>query len=438
MKPPSTSTQKNSKKRHILRHLSKILTRSIIGPWSMKAPLTNSVILFGLTTCPLLASAQTIREVTEQVGTPLEATRTSEGLAFDFRDTTVDAFFVNGPYRFEVTDSQTRLSSNTPIQSVYICGRNANPNSNEVSFEDDGSRRIITMSGYNGQNGCRTLKMASPYSTIVKLGGLYSKYYRLSGFTAAGSLENLVNDLTAATGVMAITFQQARDSLIAFETHIRKTDRRHLIRLKNVLDSSIALMLNEKGMPKLPVTHRVIQENARLTMVLATVLNELMDEYEGVPNLDLAIRNLRVLQQQIRVAYGWQEGLAGSASKAYVALAAVLDLDIRSFYEYMGAGGAVDAKPMNDLLRAVGHLMVATKAKNGGDAAVKDEVKALSQVWTRADIQKVIAQLFNAPQDYSQQIQPKLRLLFMALESLSEFSSVSFLLPEDIRSTVMK
>jgi len=67
-------------------------------------------------------------------------------------------------------------------------------------------------------------------------------------------------------------------------------------------------------------------------------------------------------------------------------------------------------------------LNAAARARNGGDAAVKAQVSNLAAQWNGSQWQQALKSLLAAPQDYSKLVQPKLKLLIMAAESISDLT----------------
>lgn len=251
--------------------------------------------------------------------------------------------------------------------------------------------------------------------------------------SAAGGLMsfNISEDLKAATVQVIATYRKALEQLSVFEANIGKSQRGHLKRLKQALGDAITRMSDAKGNPLIPVTHDSVREDARMIMVFATVLNELLEDYSDVATIQNQVKNLAALSQQIRSAYGWNTGLVGGGSKAIASLAAVVDLEMRELYNLMASFGQVSsAEPFFNLIKRNSAVSRAVNAKNGGDAAAKVEIAKFVDEWNKAEWQAMIATLLNAPQDQRGFVQPKLRLLLMAMESLSDLAQVQIIITD--------
>ena len=150
--------------------------------------------------------------------------------------------------------------------------------------------------------------------------------------TAFGQAE----DMKFAALPMVAVYQRVSEHLRDFRQIVARdsADARHLARLETHLRNTLKIMVDNKGAPLLPVTHRLVTEGSRMIMVLSTVLEEITDKYDFngriLEPLKPAKFALGQLSLQIRTAYGWEEGLAGSGSKALAALSAILDSELRS------------------------------------------------------------------------------------------------------------
>jgi hypothetical protein len=378
-----------------------------------------------LTTSMALILASLITTSTAFAG----ITRTETG------DILFDATGSAGAIKVTITDSSA--AANAPISAVYLAYTLSDGdglNLNGVSI--DNNNRVATLSTQyirGGVKGCRGFQMSANNIRSVKLNA--GNYFKICGIEIRGGSLNLPEDLKAAGTPLLVSYQTALQKLEDFNSGIKRSDQRHVVRLKQALQNAITKATDDKGNMSLPITHEIVRENSRLIMVLATVLNELLLDYDGVEHLKVPIEYLKSLSTQIRQSYGWNEGLAGSSSKSLAALGYVVDLEIRELYATMGAAGVTDLTAMNNLMRATHMMINRVKASNGGDAASQAVVNNFATVWNSTGIQTILGQLMNASADVGGLIQPKIKLLFMAIESISDLTNSGLLIPDQAPSS---
>jgi hypothetical protein len=329
-----------------------------------------------------------------------------------------------------VTITSGKIVANAPISAINICVNVSRYGFKDVKTQSSGRSTIISLDSIDTYlQNCSWVTINND-SRLINFAGASSTYLKIGGITIRGGSLNLPEDMKAAGTPIIVSFQTALEKLTEFTGGIKKTDQRHIMRLKQALQNALTKFMDKDGNMILPVTHEVVRENSRLIMVLATVLNELLVDYDEVESLKVPIEYLKSLSSQIRSAYGWNEGLAGSASKSLTALGTVIDLEIREVYSTMGAAGVTDISSMNNLLKATQIMINRVKASNGGDANSSDVVNNFATTWNSAQVQTILGQLMNAPADVAGLIQPKLKLLFMAVESLSDLTNTGLLLPD--------
>lgn len=343
--------------------------------------------------------------------------------------------FSEGLYKFSIRNRGKIVSANVPIKSFVLCGFHGTAKLNGFTAESSISGKALyrTNPVINGSGStdyqCFNYEASKPYPKTVEVTGDRSPHIQ-SIVLHVGALD-LPNDLKASASSTANLLQFSLEQLNSFEANIKRTDRRHVVRLKKALTDTLALMVDDKGNQKLPVTHMTVQENVRLIMVLATVLNELLDDYSDIESVKIQVTALTSLSKQIRDAYGWTEGLAGASSKSYSALATVIDLELRDLVTTMSAFAASNASVFYELMKVNHAVNRAVLAKTGGDSAAKIQVEAFVKTWNAQEWQKVLSQLMNAPADYKGLVQPKLKLLLMAVESMGDKGELSITIPMD-------
>ncbi len=359
------------------------------------------------------------------------------GVQFDLKTCAAGPCSINeNLLRLTRSGDLSAVGANAPISQAYICVL-LKPGVTQAlpSFDksSDGKVTFINPAGDNEwgfrYQNCIWVNLPRPYTNKIALGhrrGMSNKEFFLGFHIDAvvlnGGTLDMANDLKVSASPMILTYTYALEQLQAFEGMIKKSDRRHLARLKLALTNTLKIMVDEKGTALLSVTDQAITENSRMIMVLSTVLNELLEEYDDTSNdwMKIPVATLARLPKQIRDSYGWKDGLAGSGSKALASLATVLDLELKDLYMAMASFGTANPAAFNNILRANARLSASVRANNGGDAAVRPALIEVVRAWNSQEWQDMLVQLMNAPQDYQKLVQPKLKLLLMASESVSD------------------
>lgn len=245
----------------------------------------------------------------------------------------------------------------------------------------------------------------------------------------AGNTDTIVEDMKNASSPLILTYTSIGEHLSDFRQIVSKnsSDARHLNRLESQIKNTLKLMVDEKGNALLPVTHRKITESSRMIMVLATVLEEITDSYDFTSRflepLEPAKKSLNKLSQQIRTLYGWDDGLAGSGSKALAALGTILDSELRSLYSLTATfnNDAKTAQAFNAIFRANSVLVAKVNASNAGDIAGTDAAKTVIQNWNSAEFQNILQLAMSAPKDAQSQIQNRILMALTAIESIKDY-----------------
>jgi hypothetical protein len=322
----------------------------------------------------------------------------------------------------------TIVTSNVPITEVEMCGKNGRTSSNWelkenlVLVSNPSGKAVFSLRSSDGSINCSWMKV--PNVKTVSSGNSYS-YLTVSKIKIAFGSYNISEDFRPAAGGLASWYQLVSQRLNEFEGKIKKSDRRHLSRLKTALADAVSGLkdpTDKEGKRFRTITDDRVREQARVVMVLATVLNELLNDYDDVPELQGSVTVLRNLSAQIRIAYGWDTGLSGNGSKAYAALCEVIDIELKDLYYTAGSFGGIDPSVFHNLMKANSALKRATAVATGGDARSNRQVKDFADVWNAQPWQQMLRRLANAPQDFQGLVQPKLKLLIMAVDSMDNFS----------------
>ena len=339
-----------------------------------------------------------------------------------------------GPIKVTVTAHEVR--ANAPISQVCVkvLPTGYGLASDGITFQPNGRSSTVTASLTRGQsNQPKMYNLPTRDIRQIKFTNLpgvdNAAYFEFCGVEIRGGSLNLPEDMKVASMSMMVSYQSALDQIEEFNLGIKNSDKRHLARLRGALTNTMKLMSDEKGLPVLPVTSEIVRENSRLIMVLATVINELLVDYADVGYLKVPIEILKNLATQIRDAYGWNEGLAGASSKSLAALGVVVDLELRDLYSTLAAAGVTEVSTMNAMIRATHHLIAKVNAANGGDSASQEAMANFRQLWNSADIQSLLNKLMSASPDVSGLIQPKLKLLFTAIEAMSNLTESDLSIP---------
>lgn len=254
----------------------------------------------------------------------------------------------------------------------------------------------------------------NPYLSIVSLAFLGSPKSLALGLSHAGQglytiYQNTLNQLNQLTG------------------SLRRSDRPHMDRLKASIQSAMDAFVLQKEVITVPVTHQNVQESARMVVAMGTVMEEIFSEYDDVATTQLIIENIRELVSQLRMSYGWTNGLAGAPSKAMSAIGVVLETTLRELLINKDALDSNMNRTIYTQLRFKAMaLKAAVKGRAGGDASVAKEVQAFANDWNSQAWQNELYSLINAGKDTENNVQTKVKLLLMGVGSLNDLTGVQF------------
>jgi ribosome-binding factor A len=272
---------------------------------------------------------------------------------------------------------------------------------------------------------------AMPNDAIFKVSIVEADMTAVGLILNASALDTTTS-LTTDSSVFAAYFSNDLRELAMFESNIKKSDRGHLTRLRDALTAAMNDLVDSRGQTLRPVTDVKILEDNRLVMVYATVMNQLLQDYEDIEAIKPIVSTLEKIAGQIRKDYGWgDDGLAGSASKSFAALSTVIDLELGDLYR-MSAEFSQSPGAISTLIRANSKIISTDRGASAGDVAAKAKVQDFNTAWNSPDWQAMLTQLINAPVDYQGEVQPKLRLLLTAVESMSDLSGLDFTIAADV------
>ncbi|MES2528440.1 MAG: hypothetical protein V4598_15260 [Bdellovibrionota bacterium] len=248
----------------------------------------------------------------------------------------------------------------------------------------------------------------------------------------------LKESFTGAAQLLKSSYVGVLRNVTMFRGEIAKSHRGHLERFMSAIQDGINLIDAKDASGKLlySVMDWRIQENSRLVVVFGTVLNELLTDYDDVDRLKISIQAMRTLVDQLRLAYGWQRGLAGTVSKASSSLIDVVRLELQELASIKMAMGAGDFTVYMDLLRITRGLQAKVDASRSGDMKAQREIFELLDKWNAKEWQDEMARLLNAGPDFKNLVVPKLSMLIFAMESISDLTEMEFIIPD--RATLTK
>lgn len=256
-----------------------------------------------------------------------------------------------------------------------------------------------------------------------------SSAYRVSHIAVSvGSSLSILEDMQNAAISLITSYRGTLEHLNQFRQIVARdsSDARHLGRLEAQLKAVLKTMADEQGNPILPVTHRRVTEASRMIMVLSTVLEEITDKYDFESPILAPLNPSKIalsqLSKQIRSAFGWEQGLAGSGSKALASLSAILDIELRNIYSIVAtAGDASTAKVFNSIFRANSNLYNRVMASNAGDAAGAALAAEVIRQWNSAEFQKILSLLMSAPKESQASLQNRILVALTAVESIKDY-----------------
>lgn len=314
---------------------------------------------------------------------------------------------------------KTKITSNIPIVKVdYACGYSSycgTLNGSLISGESTATSATIPLPGLF------ELNFNAQYGTYP------TKIYLSTGIPTF-----LKESYTSAANILKSTYSGVLRNVNGFKNEIAKSHRGHLDRFDDALNNGIALLdaKDKNGKGIYSVLDWRVQENARLIVVFGTVINELLTDYDDVERLKNSIRSMRVLVDQLRQAYGWDRGLAGTVSKASSSLIEVVRLELQELASIKMAMGASDFQIYLDLLKVTRTLQAKTDASRSGDMKAQREIFDMLDLWNSKSWQDEMNRLMNAGPDFKNLVIPKLSMLIYAIESISDLSDQEFIIPD--------
>ena len=262
--------------------------------------------------------------------------------------------------------------------------------------------------------------------TINAYYGAYPTKVYLDG----GIPSQLNASLSSASNILLNAYNGVKRNLVDFRSKIAKSHRGHMDRFNRAVDDGIDLLsAKENGRPKYSVVNYKIQENARLIVVFGSVLDELLTDYDDIDALKNSITAMRTLVAQMRTAYGWQNGLAGTVSKAASSLIDVIRLELQEIASIKMAMGAEDLDVYFDLLRVTRTLQAKVNASNSGDMRAQREIWDMLEIWNSKAWQDELENLIEAGPDYNNLVLPKVQMLLYSLESVEDLTESGFIIP---------
>jgi len=353
----------------------------------------------------------------------------------------------------DVSTGDILIRSNLPVNNIELTSDAIHVPS--IPATQQGKEVVLRPTSYDkaSKSGWRSLHefkerndiTVSPYGhPFVNVGVLAVSVQ--SG--QSGTVNNLAEDMKSAALPMVAVYQRVSEHLADFRQIVARdsADARHLARLETHLKNTLKIMVDEKGAPLLPVTHRRVTEGSRMIMVLSTVLEEITDKYDFngrfLEPLKPAKEALGQLSQQIRAAYGWEEGLAGSGSKALAALSAILDSELRSMYSLVASYNSDPkvAQTFNAIFRVNSNLFNRVNASNAGDAAGLPLARELLTEWNKPDFQQILTGMMSAPRESQASLQNRILMALTAIESIRDYvdprgdSKLEVNLPTQVKS----
>ena len=314
---------------------------------------------------------------------------------------------------------RTKITSNIPIVKIdYACGYN-----NYCG--------ALNGSSISGSTSATSATIPFPGLFELNISGEYGTY-PTKIYLSTGIPTFLKESYTSAANILKSTYSGVLRNVNGFKNEIAKSHRGHLDRFDTALLDGIALLdaKDKNGKGVYSVLDWRVQENARLIVVFGTVINELLTDYDDVERLKNSIRSMRVLVDQLRQAYGWDRGLAGTVSKASSSLIEVVRLELQELASIKMAMGSSDFQIYMDLLKVTRTLQAKVDASRSGDMKAQREIFDMVDLWNAKSWQDEMARLMNAGPDFKNLVIPKLSMLIYAIESISDLSDQEFLIPD--------
>jgi hypothetical protein len=305
--------------------------------------------------------------------------------------------------------------------STYYCGAwNGNAFTGGTATGVAGARPVRDF----GSPGITTVMVNSQFTDVL---------HQLRRLHLNNGVPTFLNaGLTSATSILRASYKGVQRNLENFRVEIARSHRGHLDRFSEALREGIALAdtKNPQGKYVYSIVDWRVQENARLIVVFGTVLNELLTDYDDVARLKNSITAMRTLVDQLRDAYGWERGLAGTVSKASSSLIEVVRLELQELASIKMAMGSTDFQIYLDMLRVTRTLQAKVDAARSGDMRAQREIFDMVDLWNGKLWQDEMGRLMNAGPDFKNLVIPKLSMLLYAIESIADLSEQNFIIPD--------
>ncbi len=342
---------------------------------------------------------------------------------------------------------QKSCSISADINFTLTCSTYINYNSNYGGYIycDSGTMRIVSVVPFHEVAGPSEMRMESDgsinyYSYGEKTIGFGNEgRTELSGKMSLGTVlfktgipKFLVSSLKSSSAILTNSYKGVLRNLNDFESKIAKSHRSHLVRFKKGLTDGVELLTQvdkKTSKKKHSILHYKVQENSRLIVVFGTVMNELLTDYDDVEYLKMSIKSMRTLVSELREAYGWDKGLAGSVSKASDALLEVMGLELQELGSIKMAMNPEGFDIYISLIKNIRALQAKVKASKSGDMKSQREIFTLVDTWNSQAWQDEVNNLLNAGPDFKNLVLPKLAMLLFAMESIEDLTEAGFIIP---------
>lgn len=248
---------------------------------------------------------------------------------------------------------------------------------------------------------------------------------------------NIREDLKSGAENFANFLRISLERAEEFQANIKNSDRKHVDLIKQALKSTLFMLEDENGNIKIPVTSVQLQEQMRMIMVLATVLNDLLIEYGDVAAIRSQVKSLSELAFQIRSAYDWKDSFSGTSSKGMAVLAELVELELRII---SSEDSLPESAEIYNKLRVANYQIGAMVwGTNGGDIRAVEPTREFAKIWNDQTWQNRLSALLNIKDTAKAEIIFKsLRLLLLGTEQMSALTNIQFNIPRDVEAKFKK
>lgn len=261
--------------------------------------------------------------------------------------------------------------------------------------------------------------------------------YAVSNIYVASTLTKITPILITDANTLLAYYRSNLDTVYRLQGTIGKTFRPMAARLYSAILGIVKMMSSENeenplsgtnsNISKLPITHDSIREQSRLIMVLAEVIVAMIkDEYGDttVPEIKNYIDSLLPLSSELRLAFGWETGVAGKGSKVIASISTVIEESLKSFHEAVIFYNLKDNKhqgAFNELVFRNIVLKKAVLAREQGDAGAMKEVIAFQTSWNSQAWQEFMTNFLKDPKN--KYLTASFKTLLAAVSSLQDFKT---------------